>query len=1097
MNLKLLLACCAALSPLAAESLRVVDVRELVGAGAGQVLQEEIRLWGDDLESVLIFPSVTIAGEGSTYLAPPAGKGEVDDFSPEQGSLLVAFRLPDDQPVEGVVHLRAEGAMRLTAFPFKFDPARSEPATEDAFQAVRQAHYVRLARVSLPGAAWFRHRAGDGLSAGQRRARPAEESLDATFQLVSGSRAVAENLALDRELLLGEGVEGEAVAVDSLKGVTVRAIDWTGKLEPGEVATDPLARLIPHDQHALFVPTMAALYQLIDVIEEEGAPVLQSFDARSPYRKLAARYQAQMGLDVPEMIATRLPVDGVAVTGGDPFYPSGTDLALVFATGNPDVLFDTLATMIAVKAKLRGATAVEALPHRGFQTPDRSFSAYLAKFDGAVVVANSPVPLERIAAVAAGGAPALGALDEFKFFRQRYPLGEAETAYLFLSDATIRRWSGPGLRIAASRRTRAAAALGGLTARQLDGQPPGDDFAGLLGATDSSGPAPRSEIYNTLGFLTPVSELALQSATPAEAAAYERWRGGYESGWAQAFDPIAIRLRLDKGSREIDLSVLPLTVDSDYREWMDITGTTPPERGALAAHPEARLFFSFAVDPESKHFRDLGEWSFSMIPALKARPLAWVGESVSVFLDDGFFLKAMAAGDAGEVLRSNYLRLPLGVRIASRSSARLAIFLAALRGFIDESAPDLLKWERRKHANQSYLAVLSGGEDDPSMQGGIYYAALKDSLLLALDEKVLLRAIDRAGNVGTTGKHIHAEADPSVLAVLGGTLGSSLEDRQRRESWSALPILNEWRQLMPDKDPLAVHAAHFLENIHCPGGQGYRWNEAAGTMESVAFGHPADPRGEEAALKLVRAFSRVRAGIEFEDDGLRLRLSMDQGAAKPEAPAAAADPGIPAGFPRLEDLIQPKPGTKWKYRVTETYAEGPFTKDVETLAVTPVESGTVIRNRVSARPPGEEEMQIHEEEHLLDGGGYHMQGSKQGDSAKTFSRRMPVLPGKLAPGLAFGGEHRSERKDEEGISQELGDVRATIIGLETVKVPAGVFENCVRIDGEYDYFTYGIVGRATDSTWYAPGVGLVKMTWKDEFDSGSEELEKFELPAAP
>ena len=39
-----------------------------------------------------------------------------------------------------------------------------------------------------------------------------------------------------------------------------------------------------------------------------------------------------------------------------------------------------------------------------------------------------------------------------------------------------------------------------------------------------------------------------------------------------------------------------------------------------------------------------------------------------------------------------------------------------------------------------------------------------------------------------------------------------------------------------------------------------------------------------------------------------------------------------------------------------------------------------------------------------------------------------------------------------------------------------------------------MVGRATDSIWYAPGVGLVKMVWKDDFSTGTEELEKFEQP---
>jgi hypothetical protein len=43
-------------------------------------------------------------------------------------------------------------------------------------------------------------------------------------------------------------------------------------------------------------------------------------------------------------------------------------------------------------------------------------------------------------------------LPEYKFFRSRSERGEDETAFLLLSDATIRRWTGPRWRIASSRR---------------------------------------------------------------------------------------------------------------------------------------------------------------------------------------------------------------------------------------------------------------------------------------------------------------------------------------------------------------------------------------------------------------------------------------------------------------------------------------------------------------------------------------------------------------------------------------------------------------------------------------------------------------------
>jgi len=1081
---RIFLVCTACLTVLHAEILRVIAVGDLVSGVPAEVLDQQADGYSTGLGECLLFPTLGLPDPVEGYVGFPAG-ADGPDRAPAQRALQIALRLPDEQPVEGLLNLRDAGG-KLLPFSFKFDPSKAGAATEAQFEEIRKEHYLRLAQSPLPGKAWFRHRAGE-LPA--ERSGPPPGDFDSTFRLVSGSRAVAENLALDRDLLLGSEIKGEAVEIGLLKGVTVRAIDWTGKLKPGEVKLDSLARLIPHDQHALFSPSMGNFLDLLDVIEKQGTPLLQSLDARNPYRHLTSRYQAQMGLDVPRIAATSMSVNSVAVTGGDPFFPSGTDVAVILATKTPDVLMDTLATMIGLKAKLRGAKESDGEGYKGFQAGDRSFSAYLAKFEGAVVVANSPLQLKRISEVVNGKVPSLGSLDEYKFFRQRYPADAGESAYVFLSDATIRRWSGPQMRISASRRTRAAAALGELAAFRLDGGKEAPDFSGLLGKTSPAGESVRSETYNTLGFLTPVSELDIKSATPAEAAAYERWRSGYEGGWAKVFDPIAVRLRMKEGSRELDISVMPLTVDSSYRDWIEVTGTKRPERGAIAAHPEALAFLSFAVDPESKFFKQFGEWSSEMVPALKAQPLAWVGDSVSIYVDDSFFWKALQTGDAEQILQSNFLRLPLGIRIASRSSGRLAIFLAGLRAFIEQSAPDLLKWEQRKHGDQTYLAVISASDDNPSMQGVVFYAALKDSLLLALDEKVLQGAIDRAGKIKHTGEHIHAEANPAFAT---GAFGTKLLERQRLESWAAIPVLNEWHRRAPGKDPALVHADHFMENIRCPGGQGYRWNEAARTMESVAFGYPAGPRGELVSPELISGFARMRAGINFEDDGLRLNATMDRGEAPPAPVAAAPEPEIPAGFPQPADLIQLKEGTVLTYEVKESMNGTPYKKQITTTSMTSREEGISIRFRVVNAMPGEEP-QVHEDEYLL-GKGYQWISSKDDERVKTFTRFMPILPEKLAPGLRFGGEHRSEVKTEEGTKQEMGDTRLKIVGLETVTVPAGVFENCVRIDGEYDYLAEETIGRVSDSSWFAPGVGLVKTAWNDDFNTGTEELEKIERP---
>ena len=77
----------------------------------------------------------------------------------------------------------------------------------------------------------------------------------------------------------------------------------------------------------------------------------------------------------------------------------------------------------------------------------RGISSYFARMGHVMVVTNSLVQLERLGAVLAGDVPPLADSPEYVFFRDRYPRGAGETAFLILTDATIRRWCSPRWRI--------------------------------------------------------------------------------------------------------------------------------------------------------------------------------------------------------------------------------------------------------------------------------------------------------------------------------------------------------------------------------------------------------------------------------------------------------------------------------------------------------------------------------------------------------------------------------------------------------------------------------------------------------------------------
>jgi hypothetical protein len=1052
----------------AADSYRIAGLADLEVAGEAADWQAALAFEGFADEH---FWQPTVRCRAEAWLGLVAGPD--DGWRIRQSLLRLAVKVAGDAPVEGFIDLAAPGG-NTRAFAFKLDPAKLPPASEADFLAIKRLHFARLAHHHLPGTAWFQHLAGPAATEPwASRFRPTPELAD-SFALLSGGRAIAENLALDRDLIVGPAAAGEPVPVAGIQGITVPPIDWSGKLPAGrEIAVDPLSLALPLDQHALFAPSLADLFKLMNVIEDEGMPLVQGFTVRNPFRTLATRYRRQLGLDLPDLLAGLLPVKSVAVTGGDPFFPSGTDVAVLFESDDPAALAKALHAAIAARARAAGATSADCggdgYECTAFTTPDRAFSARLLHAGGLVAVTNSPAQVARLLAVRGGSAKALGASDEFRFFRDRYPHGGGETAYLFLSDETIRRWCGPATRIGASRRARATAALLALSALSAEGQESAGEFSDLLGKTGLAGGRATSGHFGTLGFLTPVAELDLAAATQAEAAAYAQWRRGYESGWGQAFDPIAARLDLGTGSRAIDFTVMPLTVDSDYTQISALAGAARLSEAARAVPAEAGLFLSMAVDRESELFRNFDVRMVEMLPELKVNPLGWMGQSLTLWLDEGLDLEMLA----GESEFESLVMLPLVLRIESASSLKLAMFLTGVKSSINSSSPGLLNWENRKHGEQGYLQVR--GDEAEGADFAIYYAPLKGALLVSLDESALKRAIDRelAGlpeglaEKLPPARHLLAESTPAALQALLGLLDrAGLARRLQNESWKALPALNEWHRRQPAGDPLHLHRQHFAEDLACPGGKGYRWNEAAMTMESVVFGHPGEARGENSLEPLLGRFAALRAAMDFEDGGLRVRASA--------GPAAARRPPVLVPGERLgtaADFTILDPRRRFLYESTSP--DGSKTQ-VSMRVVKVDRLDAVIEFSIEGK---DDDSTTTNRSRLA--GDLRLLDSGPGEFGSHFPEGILELPAELVAGavhhdLAEGVETR-EGKQLPGKRK----TRIRVAGRETIEVPAGVFADCVRIEHQSRTFCEGRWEPVfAHVRWLHPKVGMVKSEFR-------------------
>jgi hypothetical protein len=518
------------------------------------------------------------------------------------------------------------------------------------------------------------------------------------------------------------------------------------------------------------------------------------------------------------------------------------------------------------------------------KTPEK----HIALVGKVIVITNSKAQLARIQDVHAGKIKSLGSLDEYKFFRHRYPVTEKRTGFVFLSDACIRRWGGPRMRIAASRRTKSIAVLNHLTARGISTGKVVElnaDQKFLLGEVSLKDDVIESKKMGSLHFMTPSIEMPMDKVTQTEADAYKQWKRGYESGW-RVFDPIGFSFKIDDDTKEFDLTVMPLTVNNDYDEFIKIVGKSVLSKGARVAEDEHVVTMSLAIDKDGGMLKGMNTSLSGMMPGIKVEPLGWLGNSVTFFAEKDERWKLLE--DSESSFEKMIIGSPIGIRIQHTSQIKLATFLLALRATAAAVAPDALKWEARKHGEVTYAVVSSEENLGLAEELKIYYVISKDRLTITLREDVIKREIDRQkverklklSPIQENADHIYMKASSRMLMALSSANGASLVAMRREQSYRAIPVLNEWKRRFEGVKPVMIHFTKFGEDIFCPGGKGYVWNKEDMTMESVVYGHPAKHRKVEDDGSLMDAFGELETSMKFEHDGLRLRLKISRSEAE-------------------------------------------------------------------------------------------------------------------------------------------------------------------------------------------------------------------------
>ena len=862
-------------------------------------------------------PELPSAGDIEAYIFYPNGSWSAWDWGNKRtNDGTIVLRAPAAKEITGRLFVPAEDWKSLVAVRFSIPASAADPKARQPFFEGKLQHYESLLHKSIPGAAWFRYQAYDARRALGKEDKPenrpprppSEADIEATYSLFSGGRAVSENLQLDRALLTRAGSPDATIAIESLGGISVREMDWKPLIAGKQPATDPLAALIPIDQHAIFLPNFDAAMTLIDEADRQGTPVLQLAEPRSEDARTKHRYQQQLCLPLTRLgrlLGPKL-IGGMALTGSDPYLRVGADVAVLFEPKDLNALYDLLSAQIRVASAAGSATAVDGkvdeVSYIGFVSPDRRICSYLATVGKTVVVTNSLAQLHRLADVQAGKSPALATAPEYTFFRARYPRGDAdESGFVVLTDATIRRWCSPRWRIGDSRRTRAAAVMAEIQARYA-----GDLATGKVTAApihpDADLPDVAdlritpdgvvSSLYGSLEFMTPIVELDLTKATQTEADAYKRWRDTYQQNWSNYFDPIAIRFGASPTSLTADLTVMPLIDASEYRQIIDISQGATISPGAGDPH-NALLHWTMAINGKSDRMREYGSMAAGFMPQIKIEPFSWVGPTAGFYVDDDpIWQQAAKAEKPEEFFRDHMDQLPAALYVQSTNAMVLTAFLTGLHAFIDQSAPGMTAWETQTYRDTPYVKIApterAKRETREVRNAVIYYSTAGGMLLITPSEALMKRSIDRqvastqpsakpaaASTQPWLGDHLCAQLDAKGLTkIIASILDPSFGSEMQKQAWTNLPILNEWKHRFPDQDPVQLHERLWQTRLVDPAGGVYAWNEKLQTMESTLYGCPESPKPGPVLPPALDTLLRANFGITFENQGLRAKAEL-------------------------------------------------------------------------------------------------------------------------------------------------------------------------------------------------------------------------------
>lgn len=817
-----------------------------------------------------LVPYAIIDGAPDTWVCRSLGK----EFKKWDFELAIRSSEPLKK-IQGKIYLPHWSKPELTEF--AIDLAPSSLVQQKKFYSAQEKYYRHLAEGNFVGQAWFHHKLNQALA--RQDKKPATEinnnrwrnnSLDVTFETFSGTRAITENIQLDRNMRIGKQ-SARTIDVNSIRGITIKEFDWQPHLAEKRPQLDELADAVPYDQHVILLQSVGAFQQALGQVSNLLMPAFDSVATEAVDQEVIPKYLQQLQINLQELGKNELAakIKNVAITGSDPYSEIGTDIGILLQLQDVESAEQFRETFLK---QIQSTGPLEGLPNSGFRVnADRSVSVYCFQQQDKLVISNSLYQLNYLKKCLDGQVKSVASLTEFRFFRQRYVLTPDETAFVFMSDAAIRRWCSPRWRIAQSRRMRAMAELQRLQAQHMpsclklqDQQriklKPAAGVGKPLGEVTLSKQGVHSSQFGSLAFVTPISEMEVSQVSEQEKAAYQRWREGYERNWTQAFDPIGIQLKIEKKVVKADISVIPLILNSSYRWIADGTAMS-----SLAGDSHSDALIHFIAAPGTDRFLT------AFFKGLRF---------VEVYVDEdtSFWRDFDTEKEAEKYFRKNLQKFPLAVGLEFDKAESMERVLEFAKSMVTSM---ITSESTVKYKNREYLKLQFEDEYLFQEYDKIHLHVFKSEnrALFSLSENLIKRAIDRQTGKQKTGrqwlgKNMSVQINQRLFRTMEGFSADFYRASLRNRTWNNLPILNEWKREFPESDPLELHRDYWGQRLLCPGGGTLKWDSQAQTYYSTAFGSPSRPRIPMGTPYPWRSIERFDAGVSFETGGLRAKVEL-------------------------------------------------------------------------------------------------------------------------------------------------------------------------------------------------------------------------------